>query len=72
MAPLPGFKPRLNSWEVNALTSAHHFLFFQTSLRLFQLTQIDEVRQHFFRIALKSKENKRKFVVCPFPTENIA
>ena len=22
MAPLPGFKPRLNWWEVNALTSA--------------------------------------------------
>ena len=47
MAPLPGFKPRLNSWEVNALTSAQHFLFFQTSLRLFQLTQIDKVRRFF-------------------------
>ena len=47
IAPLKGFKPRLNWWEVNALTSVQHFLFFQTSLRLFQLTQIDKVRRFF-------------------------
>ena len=54
------------------VTSAQHFLFFQTSLQLFQLTQIDKVRGLFLRTAFKSKENKTKFVVCSCSIEKIA